>query len=326
MTGGEGESIALELRSVTKHWRGTAALDGVDLAVPRGAIVGLVGPSGAGKTTAMRVGLGFLQPDRGVARVLGLPSAQIARHSGRVGLVLDGPALEGGLTVAENLELHALRHGRTLRWSGAPLEPLLAALELGPFAERRAARLSQGESYRVALARALSLEPDLIVLDEPVAHLDPALAAAALDRVRAAAVERGAAVLVSSHQLAELERIATHLVLLHRGRVLLAGDLKALLGGIARAVRIAARPRELARATLARHPDVARVDELRVDGVDLLRAELVPGADDEAAARINGALHAAGSEVSALFAERPTLEELFRRTLAAAGVAEARAA
>jgi len=310
---------ALELDQASKRWRGGAALDRVDLAVPRGAIVGLVGPSGAGKTTAIRVGLGLLAPDSGEARVFGDPAARVARHSGRVGLILDGPALEGGLTVADNLRLHALRHGRALPDPG----PLLEPLELAALTHRRAARLSQGEAYRVALARALLLEPDLLVLDEPVAHLDPALARTALDLVRAAAVKRQAAVLVSSHQLAELDRVATHLVLLHRGRVLLAGDLKTLLGGIAPAVRIAARPIEAARAALARHANVARLDLLRVDGVELLRAELRRRGGDDPAAMVNAALHQAGVAVSLLAPERPTIEELFRRAITRASGGEA---
>src|SRR5688572_13430984 len=111
---GERAGIALELQGAHKRWRGGAALAGVDLQVPRGAIVGLVGPSGAGKTTAIRVGLGLLAPDAGSARVFGEPSSRVARHSSRIGLLLDGPALEPGLTVEENLALHARRHGRAL--------------------------------------------------------------------------------------------------------------------------------------------------------------------------------------------------------------------
>lgn len=305
-----GES-ALELRNAAKRWRGSAALDGVDLAVRAGTVVGLVGPSGAGKTTAIRVGLGLLAPDGGEARVLGGPAREIARHSGRVGLVLDGPALERGLTVAENLELHALRHGRAL----PDPRPFLERLQLLALAGRRTGRLSQGEAHRVAMARALLLGPDLLVLDEPVAHLDPALVHAGLELLREAALERGAAVLLSSHQLAELERAVTHLVLLHRGRVLLAGDLKALLGAAPPAVRIAARPLATARAALERHAAVARVETMRLDGVELLRAEL----RGDAAASVNAALHAAGAAVSLLAPERPSLEELFRRTLARAG-------
>ncbi|MBL8839980.1 MAG: ABC transporter ATP-binding protein [Planctomycetes bacterium] len=318
MTAGSTGELALQLEGVVKEWRGGAALAGVDLAVPRGAVVGLVGPSGAGKTTAMRVGLGLLAPDRGRATVFGAPAAEIARHSGRVGLLLDGPALERGLTVADNLELHALRHGR------APVDarPLLERLGLARLATRRAGRLSQGEAIRVALVRSLLLAPDLVVLDEPVAHLDPALAAVALDLCAEAARARGAALLVSSHQLAELERVATHLVLLHRGRVLLQGDLPTLLATIAPALRIAAKPLDGARAVLQRHPGVKRVDLLRLDGAELLRAELAAA---DAAASVNAALHAAAIEVAALMPERPTLDELFRRALHAAAVAEAAA-
>jgi ABC-2 type transport system ATP-binding protein len=304
--------LALELEGIVKRWRGGAALAGVDLSVPRGAVVGLVGPSGAGKTTAMRVGLGLLAPDEGKARVFSQPANRVAEQHGRVGLLLDGPALEPALDVADNLRLHALRHGRAARDPA----PLLERLEIAGLAKRRTGRLSQGEQYRVALVRALLLEPDLLVLDEPAAHLDPALSQTALDLLTEAAA-RGAAVLVSGHQLAELERVATHLVLLHRGKVLLAGPLAQLLGGVAPAVRIRANPLERARAVLRAHRDVARLDDLRADGVDLLRAEL----RGDAAAALNAALHAAEISVSMLAPERPTLEELFRRTLQNAGAA-----
>lgn len=310
--------LALELERVVKRWRSGAALRGVDLAVPRGAVVGLVGPSGAGKTTAMRVGLGLLAPDQGTARVFATPARAIARHRGRVGVLIDGPALEPALSVVDNLQVHALRHGRT-----APdPAPWFERLGLGGLARRRAARLSQGEQYRVALVRALLLGPDLLVLDEPVAHFDPALAQAALELVREASA-RGAATLVTSHQLAELQRVATHLVLLHKGEVLLSGALAELLGTIAPALRIAVRGAAApAKTLLARHAAVARVDDLRVDGQDLLRVELEASGAEEAsaaAAAINAALHQGGVAASLLAPERPTLEELFRRTLLRAG-------
>jgi len=310
--------LALELERVVKRWRSGAALRGVDVAVPRGAVVGLVGPSGAGKTTAMRVGLGLLAPDEGTARVFATPARAIARHRGRVGVLIDGPALEPALSVLDNLQVHALRHGR----AAPDPAPWFERLGLGGLARRRAARLSQGEQYRVALVRALLLGPDLLVFDELVVHFDPALAQAALELVREAAA-RGAATLVTSHQLAELQRVATHLVLLHKGEVLLNGALADLLGTIAPALRIAAGGAAApAKALLARHAAVARVDDLRADGLDLLRVELrVSGAEEAsaAAAAINAALHQAGISVSLLAPERPTLEELFRRTLLRAG-------
>jgi ABC-2 type transport system ATP-binding protein len=310
--------LALELERVVKRWRSGAALRGVDLAVPRGAVVGLVGPSGAGKTTAMRVGLGLLAPDAGTARVFSTPARAIARHRGRVGVLIDGPALEPALSVVDNLQVHALRHGR----AAPDPAPWFEKLGLGGLARRRAARLSQGEQYRVALVRALLLGPDLLVLDEPVAHFDPALAQAALELVREASA-RGAATLVTSHQLAELQRVATHLVLLHKGEVLLNGALAELLGTIAPALRIAAGGANApAKTLLARHAAVARVDELRADGQDLLRVELRASGPEEAsaaAAAINAALHQGGISASLLAPERQTLEELFRRTLLRAG-------
>lgn len=314
MNAGATGQAPLELIGVTKRWRGGPALDGVDLVVPRGAVVGLVGPSGAGKTTLMRVALGLLEPDAGRASVFGVPAAQIARNSGRVGLLLDGAALEPGLTVADNLELHAIRHGR----GGTDAKPLLERLGLTRLASRRASRLSQGEAIRVALARALLLAPDLLVLDEPVAHLDPALATTALDLFAEAARERGTAILVSSHQLAELERVADRLLLLHQGKVLLHGDLAELLATITPAVRVAARPLEKARAVLVRDPQVRSVTSLRVDGVEVLRVET---ATNGATAALNAALHVAGVAVDSIAPERPTLEELFRRTLGKAATA-----
>jgi ABC-2 type transport system ATP-binding protein len=309
-------AAGIELADVAKAWRGGAALQGVSLAVTAGNVVGLVGPSGAGKTTLMRIALGLLLPDRGTARVLGTPAAEVSRHSGRVGLLLDGAALEPGLTVHENLTLHALRHGTT-RVDPAPL---LERLGLTRLAQRRAGRLSQGEAIRVALARALLLEPDVLVLDEPVAHLDPALAATALDLCREAARTRGAAVLVSSHQLAELQRVADRLVLLHHGRVLLDGELSELLATITPGVRVVARPADRARELLEHHPEVRSVSAWRVDGVDGLRVEVVVRGR---AAVLNAALHAAGVAVDQIAPEQPTLEELFRRTLSASSASSA---
>src|SRR6185369_7536704 len=125
--------LALELERVVKRWRSGAALRGVDLAVPRGAVVGLVGPSGAGKTTAMRVGLGLLAPDEGTARVFSTPARAIALHRGRVGVLIDGPALEPALSVVDNLQVHALRHGR----AAPDPAPWFEKLGLGGLARRR---------------------------------------------------------------------------------------------------------------------------------------------------------------------------------------------
>jgi ABC-2 type transport system ATP-binding protein len=304
---------AIEMSGVSVRAGRVRLLDDVDLTVPRGALYALVGASGAGKTTTIKTLLGLVRGHTGRCTVLGESSCHIERLGGRVGAMLDTLALEPALTVRQNLHLFNLRYGVP----PGPWDDLLEAFELEHLARRRVAHLSQGERQRLALVQALGLEPELLVLDEPLVHLDPLSVARVMERLVALQKERGVSVLVSSHHLVEVERSSTHLAFLHRGRVLQAGAAADLLRASHDEVEVIGGPAASLRARLEALSIVASVDERAhpaADGEACFRVRL----DGATPAELNAALHAAGLSVHQLAPLRPSLEEMFRRSLSGA--------
>jgi ABC-2 type transport system ATP-binding protein len=212
---------ALHTRGLSRRYgRRTWALRGCSLDLPPGRIIGLVGVNGAGKTTLLHLAIGLLRPTEGTVSVFGRPPGPAAG----VGFVAQDHPLYRWFTVAEMLHF-----GRSLNpaFDRAGAERRLR--DLGIPLDRRTGRLSGGQQSQVALTLALAKRPRLLVLDEPVATLDPLARREFMRSLVDAVAERDLTVLISSHVVAELERVCDHLVLLHRGRVRLAGDVDDLL-------------------------------------------------------------------------------------------------
>lgn len=225
-----GTALAARTRGLRKVYRGTVAVDGVDLEVPEGAVVGMLGPNGSGKTTTIRMLLGLVQPTEGEIELLGVPVPGAAdRVLPHVGALVEGPGFHPFLSGRENL----------LRFAAA--EPLLArgeldgavstALErvgLTAAARRKYRAYSLGMKQRLGLASALLAPRRLVVLDEPTNGLDPA-GTQEVRRIIAELHANGVTVLVSSHLLAEVEATCTHVVVLNEGVVVAQGALDDLL-------------------------------------------------------------------------------------------------
>jgi ABC-2 type transport system ATP-binding protein len=209
--------MILETEALAKRYRCRWALRDCTLAVPDGAIVGLVGPNGAGKTTLLQLIVGLLPPTAGAVRVLG-GTPEAAMRSGRVGFVAQDAPTYAGLTVADHLRLGASLNPH--RWDAAAARQRVERLGLPP--GQRAGRLSGGQRAQLALTIALSKRPDLLVLDEPAASLDPFARRAFLDETVAATTATGTAVLLSTHLVADLAHTCTHLVVVASGRIRLA--------------------------------------------------------------------------------------------------------
>ncbi|MEV6966090.1 ABC transporter ATP-binding protein [Hamadaea sp. NPDC051192] len=225
--------MILETEALAKRYRRRWALHDCTLAVPEGAIVGLVGPNGAGKSTLLQMIVGLLPPTSGVVRVLGDPPATMMR-SGRVGFVAQDAPTYAGLTVADHLSLGAGLNPR--RWDAVGAASRIDRLGL-PL-RQRAGGLSGGQRAQLALTIALSKRPDLLILDEPVAALDPLARRAFLDETAAAATAAGTAVVLSTHLVADLAHVCTHVVVLAGGRVRLASAIAELCGSPAELERI----------------------------------------------------------------------------------------
>lgn len=219
-------NVVLEATSLTKRYGKVLALRDCDLRVPAGRVVGLVGPNGAGKTTLLQLAVGLLTPTAGSIRVFDWsPTAHPALVLPRIGFLAQDRPLYDGFTVAETLDL-----GRHLnhRWDMPYAKARLARLTI-PL-DRKVRALSGGQRAQVALTLALGKRPDLVMLDEPVSNLDPLARREFLQELMSAVAEGGHTVLLSSHVIADLERVCDYLVILSQGRVQLAGDIEELVG------------------------------------------------------------------------------------------------
>jgi len=209
----------LAVRGLRRSFGEERAIDGVDLGVAAGEVHAIVGLNGAGKTTLMRLLLGMLRPDSGRAIVLGFDAHEApSRTWARVGHLIESPFAYPELTVRENLMASALLHGLTAPAIDAAVSRVIDGFELGHWAGRRAHTLSLGNRQRLGLASAMVHEPSVVVLDEPANSLDPAGVVFVRDLL-GQYVERGAAVLVSSHHLDQLARVAQRISVMHRGRI-----------------------------------------------------------------------------------------------------------
>jgi ABC-2 type transport system ATP-binding protein len=218
----------IETSGLGKRYGGTWALRDCTLAIPAGHVAALVGPNGAGKTTLLNLAVGLAAPSGGTVTVLGdRPAGSPAALDGIAFVAQDTP-LYKNLSVADMLHL---TRNLTRHFDQPYAEARLA--ELGIPLKRKAGKLSGGQQAQLALTLALARRPRLLVLDEPVAMLDPIARHDFMATVVTAAAGQGEAggvsVLLSSHVLTELERVASYLILLSRGRVQVAGRVKDLL-------------------------------------------------------------------------------------------------
>jgi ABC-2 type transport system ATP-binding protein len=214
-------STAIKAERVSKDLGGLPVLDEVSLDVGPSEIHALVGLNGAGKTTLMRILLGMLKPDRGSAHLTGLPvSGAGAQVWSRVGQMLETPFAYPELTAGENVYCSARLHGMDRAAAGSAAGRALTDLGLEQYATRRAGTLSLGNRQRVGLAAALVHGPDVLVLDEPTNALDPRGVIVLRRLLQEACRDRGAAILVSSHHLDEVARMADRISVLHRGRII----------------------------------------------------------------------------------------------------------
>jgi len=215
----------IEAAGLGKRFGRTWALRDCSVRVPAGKIAGLVGPNGAGKTTFLHLAAGLLRPTAGEIRVFGRsPQSQLLLLLDRVGFVAQDTPLYPRFSVGDMLTF-----GRKLnrRWDTAAAEARLRTLGI-PF-DKRVGQLSGGQRSQVALALALGKHPELLLLDEPVARLDPLARREFMRRLTEAVADEGSTVLLSSHVVADLERVCDYLIIIAAGQVQVAGDIDALL-------------------------------------------------------------------------------------------------
>jgi len=236
---------AVVVDGLLKRYGPRTVLDGVSLTVAAGELVALLGPNGAGKTTTVEIVEGYRQADGGTARVLGLdPAAGGRALRARVGLMLQGGGIDPRAAPLETLRQYGRFHAEP-----RDADELLDLVGLRAVARTRYRRLSGGERQRLGFALALVGRPEVVVLDEPTAGMDPE-ARAAIRAIVADLRDAGVAILLTSHDLTDVERMADRIVVIDRGRVVADGTAAELAAGARSTLRVRL-DRPLARAELA---------------------------------------------------------------------------
>ncbi len=213
---------AIAVQSLTKRYAGTLAVDDISFTLPAGGVLGLLGGNGAGKTTTISMLLGLLVPSSGRITILGRDMAR-DRFAALARMNFSSPyiALPARLSVLENLRVYG--HLYNVRHLSRRIDELAEQFNLAPLLTRFAGELSAGQKTRVALAKSFINKPDLLLLDEPTASLDPDtgdFVRTALERYRA---ETGAAILLASHNMAEVERLCDQVLMMKTGRIVARG-------------------------------------------------------------------------------------------------------
>ncbi|HUQ52900.1 MAG TPA: ATP-binding cassette domain-containing protein [Gammaproteobacteria bacterium] len=213
----------IEVDNISKRFGAVQAVEGVSFAAQDGRITGLLGPNGAGKSTCLRILSTVLKPDTGAARVGGIDLAAEPLAAGRtLGVLPHSSGLYQQLTGRENIEYYGRLHGIAEAPLATRVDALIARLDLGAIADRKAKGFSQGERTKIALARALVHDPQHLLLDEPTSGLDVMATRHLRDWLRELRAH-GRCVLLSSHVMQEVEALVDDLVIIAAGRVTLTG-------------------------------------------------------------------------------------------------------
>ena len=314
----------IEVRDIAKSFGRVRAVRGVSFDVGRGEVAGLLGANGAGKTTTLRMITGFLPPDAGVIRIVGLDMAQQSVEARRrIGYLPESAPAYSEMLARDYLTYRARLFGLDRRAVRARVGHVMDRCGLGPVARRRIGHLSKGFRQRVGLASALLHDPEVLVLDEPTNGLDPAQIRAARELIKELAQDR--TVLISSHILPEIELMCDRVIIMAAGQVRADGRVSELLAGSGDLARyyVEIRPKADGRGTAGE----AAVELVRaIRGVRSARSKGSHGEwakvtiDAERGAGdlrepIAVAAGRAGALVRELHADKPSLERLFLRIM-----------
>jgi len=296
--------LAVETKALTRRFGQRAVVREVSMSVPERSVYGFLGRNGAGKTTTLKVLLGLLKPSAGSARLFGVDIAKDRLKAARkVGALMEAHGFYANLSGRENLDLT-----RTLLGAArSELDRVLGVVEMRENASRRVSDYSLGMRQRLGIARAMIGAPPLLVLDEPTNGLDPDGIADMRLFLRALPERTGATVLVSSHLLGEIEQTATHVGILHEGRLVVEGSLAQLKAGLAPELALDVDDFDRAGALAqARGFAVQRTPEALI-------ARLQPRDDARAAAAaLNRTLVEAGVAVFSIAHKARSLEGIYR--------------
>lgn len=291
---------------VTRRFGDVQALDGLELAVRRGEILGLLGHNGAGKTTTVRLVAGLITPTAGRVSVDGLdPYGDGATVRRRLGVLPADAAVDDRLTARDNLRFAADLFGLPRAGLPARIDALLDRFDLAGRADERAGGFSTGMRQRLSLARVLLHDPDVLLLDEPTASLDPVAARQVRDLIAGLGTRADRTVILCTHDLAEAQRLCDRVVILEHGRVLAQGTPAELAGTSGGSIRVEVHPDDVATALAL--DAIAGIDGEREDD----RHVHFRGVAQAEFPRLVDALSGAGLRVYAIDRLEPSLEEVY---------------
>lgn len=308
---GTGRDIAIQVEGLTKSFGGVHALRGVELAVPRGTVLGVLGPNGAGKTTVVRILSTLLKPDRGRAFIEGYDVLRQAHQVRRmIGLAGQSAAIQDELTCRENLQIIGRFHHFTRATARRRADELLEQFDLTDARDRRAKTLSGGMQRRLDLAASLVGRPTVLFLDEPTTGLDPRARLKMWAVIRELVAAR-TTLLLTTQYLEEADELADEIAVIDLGKVIAAGSseqLKDRVGGDVLEFSVVDHGR-LAAATEAVR---SLSDGEPVIDTDTARVRLGVGAQgSQVLAEVVRRLDAAGVQTGSLAVRRPSLDEVF---------------
>jgi ABC-2 type transport system ATP-binding protein len=297
---------AIRAEGLGRSFGAVRALDGLDLEVPAGIVFGFLGPNGAGKTTTIRLLLGLLEPTSGSATVLGYDTRRdAAKIRERAGALLEHDGLYERLTAEDNLGFYARVWGLGPEARETRVRELLAPLDLWERRHEPVRQWSRGMKQKLAIARSLLHRPSLLFLDEPSAGLDPVAAAALREDLGALVSREGVTVFLTTHNLAEAERLCERVAVIKQGRLIAVGHPDVLKARSTTRVEISGRGFSDDVAGLLRgRPDVTKV-ELRNGRLVLDLAEAAE------VAPLVATLVSAGAAVEEVRRDKGTLEDVF---------------
>lgn len=299
--GGEGRALAIETYQLSYAYESGSGIDDVCLKVPVGAVYGFLGPNGAGKTTTIRLLLGLLSPQQGRIKVAGVSSTR----EKLIGSMVEGPALYPHLTGLENLSIGAL----LVNASRLELHELLDLVGLQGVERKLVKHYSLGMRQRLGIAQALLGDPEILILDEPSNGLDPSGMAEMRNLMQHLVRHKGKTILLSSHLLDDVARVASHIGVIHKGKLRLQGPISELTS---QALRVECVDEKAALDALSGEGFLAKVVEgggLKID------------ASPEEAPAVCRALVNAGVDVLSLTSEKSGLDVVFNEMTQSEGAA-----
>jgi len=309
ISGGDTSGSAVETAGLTKRFGERAAIDRVDLHVPRGSAFGFLGPNGAGKTTMIRMLLGLTPASAGSMSLLGRPvPSERAAALERVGAIVEEPRFHPNMSGRENLRIVAAVRGPQAH---ERIAPALARVGLSERAEEKVKKYSLGMRQRLGVARCLLADPLLLILDEPTNGLDPGGIQEFREMIRAMVEQEGRTVFISSHLLDEVEKICDHAAIVDRGKILMQGAIADLAEGGARHELIVGVDDPVRALGVLEASDSVLQAQRSDEGLRVVLGEVPDMSDAESAAAINAALVGAGLAVSRLEPVRQSLEKRF---------------